>query len=98
MGNEANIVLLGSLYIVCPIAPSKSVSGICGLLSLLSRSGSPKFIKNDDPYGSVASPTHLPLAKLEIFLNLLVNQIPNIGSVLSSIDTYPCLVNALAIL
>lgn len=83
---------------VCPIDASKSVFGMFGFLSLLSKSGSQKFIKNCDPYGRVASPTESPLAKFATFLNLLVNPIPSIASVLSSIDAYHCLLNALAII
>jgi len=71
---------------VWPIDASKSVSGIFGFLSLLSSNGSQKFIKNCDQYGSVASPTDFPLAKLETFLKSLVNQIPHITSELSSMD------------
>lgn len=81
---------------VCPIDASKSVFGIFVFGSLLSSNGSQKFIRNCDPYGSVASPTDLPLAKFETFLKSLVNPIPNIASELSSIEAYPCLVNALA--
>ncbi|MEI7918873.1 MAG: hypothetical protein WCH65_01300 [bacterium] len=79
------------------MAASKSVFGIFVFLSLLAKSGSQKFIKNCDPYGRVASPTDFPLAKLEMFLKSLVNQIPAKLSALSSIEAYPCLLNALAV-
>jgi hypothetical protein len=80
---------------VCPIDASKSVFGILEFFSLLSSNGSQKFIRNCDPYGRVDSPTDFPFAKFAIFLKLLVNQIPNKASELSSIDVYHCLLNAL---
>jgi hypothetical protein len=86
IGSVLKIDLLGSAYIVCHIDASKSVSGISVFLSLLSRRGSQKLIRNCDPYGIVASPTDFPLAKFEIFLKSLVNPIPSIASELSSID------------
>ncbi|HBB03405.1 TPA: hypothetical protein DCZ39_00665 [Patescibacteria group bacterium] len=93
-----NIVLSGSAKIVCPIDASKSVSGMFGFFSLLSRSGSQKLMRNCDPKGSVASPTDLPFVKFDTFLKSVVNPIPSIASLLSSIDTYHCLVNALALM
>ena len=74
---------------------SKSVLGISAFLSFLSSNGSQKFIRNWDPYGSVASPTIFPFAKFVMFLNPSVNPIPSKGSELSSIDLNPFFSNAL---
>jgi hypothetical protein len=58
-------------------------------LSILLNKGSQIFIRNSEEKFTVASPTDCPAPKFVIFLKLLVNHIPKVGSLLSCIDLYP---------